>query len=163
MLELKTVADRCGLSEHQARRVVRALSPVLQDRLKRGKDNRILLDNSALMIVDRAVNLWRGGLPLQNVSQTVATEITNGAKTGADGLTDRLPNHEQPTHNHCTTCEAREDLVKELRTDKERLLRLLEDSQAQIRQLMLPPPKTGDSSPPPITRWQALRIALLGR
>jgi hypothetical protein len=57
------------------------------------------------------------------------------------------------THERCQACAAREELIRELRADKERLLRLVDELQARIP--ALPPMR--------LSRWQALRIALLGR
>lgn len=61
MLEIPVIAKRVGKSEHQLRRVLRALTPLLDGRTKRGKDNRILVDDSGLALIERAVELWSGG------------------------------------------------------------------------------------------------------
>lgn len=153
MWELKDVENRFGLSEHQARRLVRALAPVLRDHVKRGRDNRLLLDDSALVILERAVGLWRDGVSLRDLSQTVAGELENGAPYQHDG---HVRNHAHPLSDHCPACAAREELFRELRADKERLLKLIEDLQARIPALPAP-------NGLKLTRWQALKIALLGR
>ncbi len=110
MLELKDLQERCGLSEHQVRRLVRALAPVLQGRVKRGKDNRLLLDTSALAIMERAVALWRDGLPLHDLSQTLAKEMSGTP----EGL---APDPARPSSDHCPACQAREELIRELLAD----------------------------------------------
>jgi hypothetical protein len=137
MLELKDVEGRFGLSEHQARRLLRALEPVLQGRVKRGRDNRLLLSDDALAILERAVGLWRDGLPLRDLGPTVAAELGNGAPCEHNGAAQ---DHAKPPSDHCPACQVREELIRELRADKERLLQLLEDAQAQVR-AMLPPPR----------------------
>jgi hypothetical protein len=144
MLELKDIQSRFGLSEHQARRLLRALAPVLRGRVRRGRDNRILLDDGACAIVERAVGLWRSGVALRDLSQTVASELGESAMySDAAG-----------THERCQACAAREELIRELRADKERLLRLVEELQARIPAL---------PAPARLSRWQALKIVILGR
>lgn len=163
MLELKAVANHLGLSEHQARRVLRALTPVLQAGIKRGRDNRILVENGDLAIMERAVALWHGGLPLRDLSQTVASELGNGNYHGSVSL---VPNLAKPPSDHCPTCEAREELVRELRADKTRLIEELSEARQQIRALapgQLANGNGGPSSRPSLTRWRALRYIVLGR
>ena len=144
MLGLGDLQSRLGLSEHQARRVLRALAPVLHGRVRRGKDNRILLDDGALAIIERAVGLWRSGIALRDLCQTIATELGESAKySPAGGMSDR-----------CPACAAREELIRELKADKERLVKLIEELQARIPAL---------PAPARLSRWEALKIALLGR
>lgn len=152
MLELKDIENRFGLSEHQARRFVRALAPVLRDHLRRGRDNRLLLDDGALAILDRAVSLWRDGVPLRDLCQTVMREIGDSAPYRHDGHAQNIT---QPLSDRCPACAARDELIRELKADKERLLKLLEELQARIPAL---PPAASK-----LSRWQALRLALLGR
>jgi hypothetical protein len=144
MLELKDIQSRFGLSEHQARRLLRALAPVLRGRVRRGRDNRLLLDDGACAIVERAVGLWRSGVALRDLSQTVASELGESAM-----YSDAVA-----THERCQACAAREELIRELRADKERLLRLVEELQARIPAL---------PAPARLSRWQALKIVILGR
>jgi hypothetical protein len=144
MLELRDLQSRFGLSEHQARRLLRALAPVLRGRVRRGRDNRILLDDGACAIIERAVGLWRSGVALRDLSQTVASELGESAM-----YSDAVA-----THERCQACAAREELIRELRADKERLLRLVDELQARIP--ALPPPAR-------LSRWAALKIVILGR
>jgi hypothetical protein len=58
------------------------------------------------------------------------------------------------THERCQACAARDELIRELRADKERLLRLVEELQARIPAL---------PAPARLSRWAALKIALVGR
>ena len=161
MLELKAVADRVGLSEHQVRRLLRALDPVLQGLSKRGRDNRILLEDGAVAILDRAVALWRGGLPLRDLSQTVGQEMGGGPTDGRNGF---VPNRDEPVPHHCPAYEARQELVRELKTDKDRLLAMLEDRDQQILALMPGPSEPrSNGKENGLSRWRALRFALLGR
>jgi hypothetical protein len=134
MLEITAIQDRLGLSEHQTRRLLRALDTVLQPYVKRGTDNRILLDGSAIAILERGKDLWRSsGIPLTSLSETVAQEL--GAYSASHSKTES-PNPAKAEQNHCATCDAHKELIGELRSDKDRLLKLLDAKDEQILALM---------------------------
>lgn len=132
MLEVRQLADRLGLSEHQTRRLLRSLDGVLRGHLKRGRDNRILVDDGAIAILDRAVALWRGGIPLRDLGQTIAGEMEEGAPHAGDGP---APNPERPASNRCPTCEAYRKQIEHLEGEVRWLRSRLEELQARA----LPP------------------------
>jgi hypothetical protein len=127
MLEIRQIADRLGLSEHQARRLLRALDSLLQGSIRRGRDNRILLDSGAVAILDRAVALWRDGIPLRDLHQTIADELKNGPDDGQKPVNGLAPNREQPTQDPCESYRVMiahlEDEVRWLRSQLEELQR----------------------------------------
>lgn len=96
MLELRAIADRVGLSEHQTRRVLRALAPVLESRTKRGRDNRILIDTNGLAIIERGVELWKDGNPLNGLCDAVTAELADVPSARADGVTKGPSNPTEP-------------------------------------------------------------------
>jgi len=144
MIELKDVENRFGLTEHQTRRLLRALAPVLHGHVRRGRDNRLLLDDGACAILERAVSLWRSGITLRDLCQTVASELSESSSHSSHALAP----------DQCQACQVREELIRELKADKERLLKMLEELQARLPAL---------PAPPGLSRWQALKIAILGR
>lgn len=157
MLELKAVADRLGLSEHSARRLLRALAPMVDDHIKRGKDNRLLIQSGALAILDRAASLWSDGQTLQDLSKTIQHELGKASTDHANGL---APNRENPaSDHHCGACDVRDQMIQELRADKARLLEQLDTAQDQVR-AMLPSVSEGRRR---MGRWAHLRAVVLGR
>jgi len=149
MLEVRDIEGRFGLSEHQARRLLRALAPVLHGRVRRGKDNRILLDDGALAIIERAVGLWRSGITLRELSQAIISEIRDPTSLSPNG---REPDQTKPLPDHCPTCQARDALIAHLRDENAWLRAKLDEALARIPQL--PPAR--------ISRWTALKIAIFG-
>lgn len=80
---------------------MRALAPVLRDHIRRRRDNRLLLDDGALAILERAIGLWHDGVPLRDLCQTVAQEIGDGAPYGHDSHAQNLT---QPLSDRCPAC-----------------------------------------------------------
>jgi hypothetical protein len=151
MMELKDIQSRFGLSEHQARRLLRALAPVLRGRVRRGRDNRILLDDGACAIIERAVELWRSGVALRDLSQTVASEmgdVTSHWPSG--GELDQA----KPSQDQCPLCQSRDALIAHLREENAWLRAKLDEALARIPAL---------PAPARLSRWQALKIVILGR
>ena len=125
MLEIRQIADHLGLSEHQTRRVLRALGSLLQGSIRRGRDNRILLDDSAVAILDRAVSLWRGGIPLKDLAQSLAKELQEQRDNGDKRTAGLSPDRENPVQDPCESyrimIEHLEDEVRWLRSQLELL------------------------------------------
>lgn len=166
MLELKAVAKRVGLSEHQARRVLRGLTPLLQPHIKRGKDNRILVDDSGVAIVERAIELWQGGKPLNRLCAALTEELTTPTSAPADDISNEVSNPEQPALNvHQTGFDPTAELVNVLKFQVERQANefdTLRNRLADLEDRLPALPATTDSRQR-IGRLQALRIAVLGR
>jgi hypothetical protein len=152
MLELRDLQSRFGLSEHQARRLLRALAPVLRGRVRRGRDNRLLLDDGACAIVERAVELWRSGIPLRDLWQSVAGEMRDPASHWpSGGELDQA----KPPQDQCPLCQSRDALIAHLREENAWLRAKLDEALSRIP--ALPP------APARLSRWQALKIVILGR
>jgi hypothetical protein len=149
MLELRDLQSRFGLSEHQARRLLRALAPVLRGRVRRGRDNRLLVDDGACAIVERAVELWRSGTALRDLSQSIASELGDPASHWPSG---GEPDQAKPSQ--CPLCQSRDALIAHLREENAWLRAKLDEALARIPAL---------PAPARLSRWQALKLALLGR
>jgi hypothetical protein len=85
-------------------------------------------------------------------------ETANGKLTSSSGET--VSSLEKRVYRDELVDELRTQ-VQELRRERDRLINLLESSQDQVRQLMLPSPKSNASLAP--NRWQAVKILVLGR
>jgi hypothetical protein len=134
MLEIKQIAGRLGLSEHQTRRILRALDPLLQGFIRRGRDNRILLDSGAVAILDRAVALWRDGIPLQSLYQAIANELNNAPSNGQEEAAGLARNPKQPAQD---PCESYRMMVAHLEEE----VRWLRSQLEELQQRALPPPR----------------------
>jgi len=132
MLEIKQVAERLGLSEHQTRRVLRALDTVLRGFVKRGRDNRILLDDRAIAILDRAVALWRSGIPLRDLHQAVADELNNTDSNRGERDSGLAPNRANPAQD---LCESHRLMISHLEEE----VRWLRAQLEELQQRALPP------------------------
>ncbi len=160
MLTLKDISARYDLSPKQARRYLESVSHLISSYCQRGPHNTTLVSQQAIPVFDRLTELLRDGLSLPAASQQISKEMNGNGKTDAHLTVDSWQTNGQPYRD-----ELLGDLraqVQDLRQERERLLRLLEESQLQVRQLMLPAPKPALSQQS-MSRWVALRVALLGR
>jgi len=125
MLEIRQIADRLGLTEHQVRRLLRALDTLLQGSIRRGRDNRILLPDSAVAILDRAVALWRGGIPLKDLRQALAEELQDQRDEGGKQPSGLALEQAKPMRDPCEGYRAMiahlEEEVRWLRSQLEKL------------------------------------------
>ena len=166
MLTLKDLSARYELSPKQARRHMESVSHLITPYCRRGPHNTTLVSEQAIPVFDRLSELLRDGFSLPTAAQQISEEMN-----GKGLAEDKLVENPQRTNGRTGDVVYRDDLVAELRSqvqdlrkERERLLGLLEDSQSQVRQLMLPAPKPTEGYPPqPLTRWQALKTLLLGR
>lgn len=134
-----------GLTENQLRDRLSLLSTIIGDDLQRGSRGKILVGDRALAALRRMIELEREGLSPKVAQSRIMAELAqphpNGESTMGD-LWRRL-------------LEEKDARIADLQAERDRLLRLLEELQARIP--VLPP------AAPKLSRWQALRLALLGR
>ena len=164
MLTLKDLAARYELSSKQARRYWESVSHLIAPYCQRGPHNTALVSEQAIPVFDRLSELLRDGLSLPGATQQIANEMN-----GNGFAESKLIRNSEHTARQIESTAYRDELIEEmraqvqdLRKERERLLGLLEESQAQVRQLMLPAPKP-ESQQPLMSRWQALRALVLGR
>jgi hypothetical protein len=162
MLTIAQIAERYGLTERQVRWRLTQLDGLLRHHLFTGVNGRVTLDDAGVAIFDRLLQLEREGLGLTSAVKRLSGELGQGAmgttETPHGSGASTLVTGE--TGDSVTLWErllAEKDArIADLQAERDRLLRLLEDLQARLP--ALPP-----SSSLNITRWQALKIALLGR
>lgn len=158
-MNVKDVANRLGYTEWQARKLIYACRPLLADGqgwLGYGTNGELQINPQALPILERAKELRLAGIPRKEVVKCLASEL-------GKPMPDR---HDQPWQGSASTPaspDLRDELIKELRDrisslerDKAFLQAKLDEALSRIP--ALPPPAA-----PRLSRWQALKIALLGR
>jgi hypothetical protein len=161
MMTLSDVAARYSLTEKQARRRWEALSPLLAQFAQRGPHNTIMLSPQALAVFDRLTDLLKSGLSLPSAAGQLREEMRGSGQTQTDlaGSKGSPAPHDDLLPILKEQLTAKDHLI-------EQLLAQLRDRDEQLRALMPGPVangKSGSSSRPSLTRWNALRFALLGR
>jgi len=163
-----TIADlrqRFSLSDKAVRRRLDALAPVIAPFVSRGENNAILLSDAGVAIFDRLIQVERETKRgLRAAAEVVISEVRNGREpedkpgTNADNLSVRRDE----------VIELLRAQVEDLRRERDRLLAMLEAKEEQIKALMpgpSAPPSSGEGGipHPGLSRWRALKYALLGR
>lgn len=148
MYDLKTLSGLLNLSEKQIRQRLTALRPLLNGHVTVGRYGKILATDQALALLRRLSELEATGLTIQAAVERMASEVA--------------PSHPHSDPVASPVRQASTDLVAELQAyikhledENLWLRRQIEELQARIP--ALPP------AAPRLSRWQALKIALLGR
>lgn len=143
MYALADLERMTGLTENQLRDRLSLLSPIVGDDLQRGSRGKILVGDRTLAALRRMIELEREGLSPKVAQNRIMSELNQPHPNGENSTGDlwrRL-------------LEEKDARIADLQAERDRLLKLLEDLQARIP--ALPPAR--------LSRWQALKIALLGR
>jgi|GEM_PF-7086748 len=164
MLTLKDLSQRFGWSDKQTRRYWKAVSPLLSEFTQRGPHNTILLSPQALAVFDRLQDLLRQGLSLPAVAEKLREELNDSGHTQGE-----LSGNGGKARSSSDPWEELVAVLKEQLREKDKqiaeLLAQLRERDEQIKALM-PGPKPDSRSPsdqPSLSRWQALKYALMGR
>lgn len=149
MLTLRDLSARYGLSPRQTRRYWEAVSPLLAPYVQRGPHNVTLLSEQAIPIFDRLLGLLREGLSVPAAAEKLREEMRSSGQT--DGMLAGNGGH--------TRGDPRDELIAILKAqlaEKDRQIAELLASVRELQMRALPPAA-------PISRLQALKLALLGR
>lgn len=160
MYDVQFLCGRYGLTVKQVRDRITALAPTLTPHVLQGKHGAKVLKDGGLAIFDRLIQLERGGLSVSAAVEMIQKDGLNGSESSSstsvglsggnrDGRVFELMSHQ----------------IEDLRTERDRLLSIIEQQGEQMRALM-PGPKAqngNDGQGNQLTRWRALKIAILGR
>lgn len=162
MYTVKDLSERFGLHSKRVRERLAALSPLIDPYLAEGKQNAKLLTDGGLSVFDRLMQLEQEGLTVQAAIQKLKDELSDGQKTpGQRASSERVSNG----------ADAKDELIAVLKEqllhtqqERDRLLGIIENQSEQLRALM-PGPKAqnGQGGNPALTRWQALKVLVLGK
>lgn len=153
MLSVKDIAARLGLSEWGARRLLYACKPLLHGMHGYGSHGEWLISPQAISLLERARELRAQGIRLQDLCSRLASEMelsTNGSP--ADPLQARA-SREQSSEQGDLIAALREQ-IELLKSENAWLRAKLDETLSRLPAL---PPA------PKLSRWQALKIAILGR
>lgn len=145
MYALADLERMTGLTENQLRDRLNLLSPIVGDDLQRGSRGKILVGDRTLAALKRMIELEREGLSPKVAQSRIMAELTQPHPNGENGsgeLWRRL-------------LEEKDARIAQLAAENAWLRAKLDEALSRIP--ALPP------AAPQITRWAALKIALLGR
>ncbi|MEM4723524.1 MAG: hypothetical protein QXP01_00765 [Candidatus Hadarchaeum sp.] len=164
MMTIQDLAERFGISEKSVRRRLDILGPVLAPYLTTGRQNAILLNDSGVAVFDRLLQIERQDkLSPSAAAERVKRELQDSDKavSGQGRSTVQSP---PDGIGELVTVLSKQ--VEDLRAERDRLLSIIEQQGEQLRALAPgPKPQSSQDGNPAgkLTRWQALKIAILGR
>jgi DNA-binding transcriptional MerR regulator len=151
MMSVKDVASRLGLSEWAARRLLYACKPLLDGLQGYGSHGEWLINPQAIPILERAKELRAAGIRLQELCSRLAQEMApsqNGSPLNGEQV---CASREQGDAQ--ALIKALQEQIAHLREENAWLRAKLDEALARIP--ALPPAR--------LSRWQALKLLLLGR
>jgi hypothetical protein len=167
MLTLEAVKDRLGLdSVRQVRHRIDTARQLLAPYLKHGKNNQLLVDSNAIVILDRLRQLESRGQTLEQAVQEIQTETQGNGNGKPSSTTGELE------VNHEGKIAGVENVrLKEQVSDLRGMVTFLQDQlNKRDEQILALMPAKGEARPGrpgpgerKLSRWQALRFVLLGR
>lgn len=168
MLISKTeLAARYGLSERQVRHRLTALDTLLTGHVNQGQGGQTVLDDYAVAIFDRLRQLEREGLSpsaaasrirqddLPHVNDSGSSAQRQGSVNGGQGASAEVLEQLR------ARLADRDDQLRDLRIERDRLLGVIEDQGVQLRALA-PGVSVKDRGDLRFNRWWALRYVIFG-
>jgi hypothetical protein len=158
-LTLEELKDRLGLeSARQVRRRVDLARPLLAPYLQHGKNNQLLFNDSAVALLDRLCQLEKQGRTIEQGIEEMQFETaqTNGGRP-EQSLGEPAANGE------VKALHAKVEVLEQRVGDLVRMVEFLQEQNRQLLALPRPQPETQTFSQPKISRWRALKLALMGR
>jgi DNA-binding transcriptional MerR regulator len=164
MLTLEDLTKRYGLSDRALRRRLGALGTAIEPCIRRGPNNALLFQDGALALLDRLAQLQReAGLGLAAAAAQVKNEVLNGRAAPAG----ERPGSAGPGAEPEPSPELRK-LLESYEARIEEQARMISYLQAKLDEALARIPELPPAPPPAdrvrnVSRWQALKYALLGR
>ena len=173
MVTLQELANRLGLSYWQTQRLVAELRAPLGDMCKGVQGRPLFIAPEAIAMIERAMMLYKEGTPLRELANVVKSEMHGTEKISSNEHNTFV----QPAANGSQELvKTLQNQIDDLRRERDRLLGLIDNGQAQIKELQgqvrdlerlaLPSHSSQNSSNGQgerLSRWQALRMLVLGR
>jgi DNA-binding transcriptional MerR regulator len=129
MHDIDHLAAILGLTPNQVRVRLNEFKDLLETHLKRGDNNKILVDNDGLAILRRAKELEDLGNTLQAVSNLLKLELaSNGRKSQQEAISSASAYRDE-------LVQTLRNQVEELKRDKEILVEQLKEKEREIERL----------------------------
>jgi len=173
MATIKDLSERFGLSERQVRLRLTNLNGALQEFTQQGQYGRIQLTDGGVAIFERLIELERSGFGTTGAYAKLCEELKKShshesyspthttVNVGQESRQPSSPQQEGPGGAYEALFENLKIQIEELRRDKCYLQTKLDEALAKVP--ALPAPRPVESQQQSMSRWVALRIALLGR
>jgi len=129
MHDIEHIARILGLTQNQVRVRLNEFKGLLQPHIKRGENNKILIDNDGLAILKRAKELEDLGNTLQAVANMLKLEMKRSNEDSQEKGVIAVSTYRDEL------IETLKNLVEELKRDKEILLEQLKDKEREIERL----------------------------
>lgn len=165
MMNVQDLANRYGLHPKRVRERLAELGSLVDPHLVRGRQNAILITDAALAIFDRLVQLEKEGYSIPTAVQVMQKEAlvqqpTNGHLNGDGAATDgSTPEVQEIVTQQNVTIQHLQKEVEWLRKMVETKDQQLSEKDQVIRAVTAGPKIETQH----LSRWQALRLAILGR
>ena len=143
MIGIEQAADALGLTTRQVYRRLSAVRPVLSGHLRRGENNRLLLDGSAVEILRAVEDYRKAGVTVDQAIERIRDSV--GGKPGGNGgePEGNAPGVPEPWAH---IIAAKDETIR----TKDETIRMLQEEAAHLREevarllpLALPAPRRG--------------------
>jgi len=148
MLTIKDLSDSLGLSEHQARRRVDALSGIIDSHIKRGAKNKIKVDQGGLALLKRLEDLHKSGLTIDESIDKIKTECKKDASSKVENVNVKQTESAEKEKLLREHIELLEDDIRYLRNQVEKKDKRLDEKDEQLQKLL-----TGNVAQSPVRRF----------
>ncbi|MBI1742487.1 hypothetical protein HYR54_05400 [Candidatus Acetothermia bacterium] len=166
MMTVTDISQRFAISSWQTYRLLQSIRPVLGDLCQSTKGRQLILNPEAIFIVERAIQLNRGGVALKALPERIKAELHRNIEVRPDPdnsvapqSTKDAPNTEmlELIREQLTT---KDQLITKQQQQITELLSQLRDLQEKVPALPVP---DGRQESKRIGRWQALRMLITGQ
>jgi len=163
MLSVSDLTDILGLSDSAVRRRIEALNGVIDPYIKRGKQNKLLIDSSGLNVLRRLEGLREEGKTIDEAVAEIEEETGEIGRDEATGNTEELTGKHRETSDREALLREQidqlKDQVKYLRNQVEKKDNKLEEKEKQLQKLLTGKTATSNdqSSYADKSLWQVIR------
>lgn len=158
MYDVQFLSQKYGLTIKQVRDRLTVLAPMLTTHTLVGKHGAKVLTDGGLAIFDRLIELERSGLSVNAAVEKVGNERSPRLETPESTTVSVWGTNGEPK-----VIELMGKQIEDLRIERDRLLAIIESQGEHIKALSPGPTPANGHKETQVTRWQAFRIAFLGR
>ena len=155
MYSIKDVANNLGFTEDQVRNRLDQLSTVLDEYIKRGKRNKILITSTGFQIFERSKELEDQGMALRDIPKTLDQELSSDSHSNGQGNGKMTLGQGEAKEYERELIREKDRRIENLQSQVRYLQNKLDERDKQIQQLL--PAGKSNSSNGGITLLEALK------